>query len=50
MVLGRGGPALAQENGAGGAAAPEATSKRQEKLRKRSEKGDPRVKAQQVRR
>lgn len=39
MLLGRGGPSPAEEDAA--PAAP--TSKRQEKLRKRSERGDPRV-------
>lgn len=42
MVLGRGSPAPADDTPEKGPA----TSKRQEKLRKRQEKGDPRVRAQ----
>jgi len=47
MVLGRSdsSPAAEETNGTG----PETTSKRQEKLRKRGERGDPRVKAQSIR-
>ena len=42
LVLGRGSPAPADDTPEKGPA----TSKRQEKLRKRQEKGDPRVRAQ----
>lgn len=44
MVLGRGGPSEPEEN-----AKEPASSKRQEKLRKRQEKGDPRVRVSSVR-